>query len=294
MQPELILDMDENTYHSETGLGEGLFVTRSMLAFYAKDPSAFFHRYIAKEPQMQFKDNEGTRFGSYVEAWILDRDVSMYTTKPKMCWSRNKGERVKWSLASGQFVDVTETKTTKEWMLENQNIVSEDDYELARFMEKRFRDTAFGSWWLDKIEESHKQAVVRWSEGGLNLQIRIDCYLPDVLQSDLKSTGKSLGKFTEAAEDYGYAMQQAMYSDGLALVTPKKLPFLFGVGETKNLKQARVLKLPDMQVAHARKEYKKAIYGIGQQDFNSYDFKSDEPVECELKPWQLFKYETGQ
>lgn len=290
MKTEIIYDMPEDEYHASTGLGEGQFVTRSMLAYYAKDPRAFYYRYKINHPLMVFAGNEGTRFGTYVESYLLDKDVSMYTTRPKLCWSRAKNEQVNWSLYSGQFVDATEEVTTKQWKLDNQNIVSDADLELAQFMELRFADTAIGKWWLGKIEESQKQVTIRWTEGGLNLQIRIDCYLPDVFVSDLKSTAKRIEDFNGTAARFGYDMQNAIYSDAVTLATGKQLPFIFAVGETTELRRADILKLPDMQVQYARAQYKKAIRGIAAEDYSAIGHDRTEPTEYEPKPWELYTY----
>jgi len=293
----IIEGMPEEQYHAESGLGEGKWLTRSMIVDMVVDPASFHMKHIVKHPLMQFNGNEGTRFGSYVEAHILDRNTSMYVVKPTKCWSKSKKEIVDWNLRGSQMVlshgEPTEVDT-KTWEEMNPNTISEDDIERAKFLELRFGETALGKYWIKHIPESKKQVVVRWhdEETGLPMQVRLDNWYPDKYVCDLKSTGKSYTKFSDSAHTYGYHFQDAIYSDGLTLATGNRVPFFFAVGETAELKRARIVSLHPTQVEFARTKYHEALRNIAAENYTAYDFDRTEPEECELPAYLLYQYES--
>jgi len=295
---QIIYDMPEAEYHQSSGVGEGKFITRSMIVDMINDAPSFFQKHIVKHPLMQFDGNDGTRFGNYFESYLLDRDVSQYVVKPTQCWSKSKSAVVDWNLRGSQFVlDASGEPTsvdTKTWESMNPNTVDEEQVELAKFMEVRFGETALGKWWVNKIPESKKQVVVRWTDEttGLNLQIRLDNYLEGAFACDLKSTASKLEKFSDTAHRYGYHVQDAMYSDGIELIEGKKIPFLFAVGETADLKRARIVTLHPVQVDYARKAYKTALAKIAAQDYAADGATLTEPEQCELPAYLLYCYEN--
>lgn len=292
MKTEIIYDMPEDQYHSETGLDEGKYVTRSMIAAYAQDPASFHLRYVEKHPLMQFAGNKGTDLGSFVEAYLLDRDTSNYVVIPELC-ENQKGEIVKWNLRSGQTV-IGEVCTTKEWVENNPKTHTVADTEYAKFIGRRFGETNLGQYWVNKISESKKQVTVRWTDeiSGLNCQIRIDNYLPDVFLCDLKTTAKDYTRFSQTADDYGYHMQASLYSDAMELATGKRLPFLFAICETTGLKRARIVQLHPTQIEFAKKEYMRSLVGIANEDWNTIGYDATQAEVCDLPAFMLYKYEN--
>lgn len=293
MKPEILYDLPEELYFASTGTGADQWITRSMITDYVDDPASFYLKYIVRHPLMTFDGNNGTRFGTYFENYLLDRDVSKYTTKPRMCLSA-KGIEVKWNLHKGQKVIDGGGQTTIQWEDEHEFIVSEADEQLAKFMEFRFSETALGKYWIKNIPKSKKQVTVRWQdeETGARMQIRLDNYLEDVFACDLKSTAKPYEKFSDTADNYGYNYQHAIYSDGLEAVTGKRIPFFFAVAESTGLKRARILQLHPTQVEYAQRTYKKALKGILAQDYHTKGFDSQEAEMCDLPVWLLYKYEN--
>ncbi len=299
MKPEIIYDMPEQQYHDETGLGEGKFVTRSMIVAYHQDPSSFKLKYIDKEPLMQFTENEGTKFGVYVERYLLDKDVSMYVEKPVDCINA-KGDVAPWNKRQSQYVmDANGNKTgitTIAWEAANEYIIDQEQAQLAVFLEKRFSDTALGQFWINGIDESKKQVAIRWTdeESGLNVQIRIDNWIQGSYACDLKSTGKRLEKFSDAAHDFGYHFQQAMYQDGIEIATGNRDKFLFAVGETTGLRRAAIRQLHSDQVNYAIRSYKKALVGIAAGDFMAVGFDKTEAEMCEIPAYLHYEYNEEQ
>lgn len=293
MKPELILDMPEEDYHASSGLGEGQYVTRSMLGLMSNDPPLFRYTYVDKDPYCQISDSESMKFGRYVEQYLFGEDLSSWTERPQKCWSRNKGEWVDWNNGPGRFTDETCELTTKKWSELHPNIINPDDVSLAEFMKKRFAETALGQFWLKQLTTAQKQAVCRWQDKdtGLPLQIRIDAVIPGSLITDLKSTGSPLEKFTTSADAFAYHTQHAMYQDGYEEVTGNRLPFAFAIGETKGLKRARLRSLPGLMVEKGRSDYKAALQRIKQQDYSAYDAEEQTPAECELPAFLLYRYE---
>ena len=298
MKPTILYDMPEEQYHAETGIGEGLYCTRSMICDYILDPPSYDLKHNKKDPQMQFEGNEGTKFGNYVESWILDRDVSQYAVKPQTCWSKSKKAIVDWNLRGSQMVlDADGEPTsidTREWESMNPNTITKDQEDLARFLEIRFNETALGQYWLKKIPEAKKQVVMRWTdkESEIDMQIRLDCYDKGKLASDLKSTGKSLSKWNDSVHDFGYHYQQAIYSDGIVVCEnlSEYLPFSFAVGETKKLKRARIKNAHPDAVAFARRTYKSALVGIAAGKFDAHDKLDTIPQSDPLPSYLHYQY----
>jgi len=295
MQAEIV-NISENDYHSQTGIGQGLFITRSMICLYNDDPASFKLRYIDRHPLMQFKENDGTRFGKYIESHLLDRDVSMYVKKPKVCLSA-KGKRVPWNLHKSQYLIAGHggplSMTTVEWEAAHDNVISEGDEELAKLLELRFADTALGQYWLNHIPDSKKQVVIRWcdEETELPIQIRIDNWLPGVFICDLKSSGKPIEKFSTAADNFGYGFQHALYQDGVELATGEFTKFIFAIGETSGLKRAVIRELNPLQVEYSRAQYHKALRGIKDNNFMTAGFARETAEECTLPVWLEMKYD---
>ncbi|MCK4500475.1 PD-(D/E)XK nuclease-like domain-containing protein [Candidatus Babeliales bacterium] len=287
-----VAELPEEAYHASSGMDSNQWITRSMIACYIQDPSLFKLRYIDKDPMVQFAGSKSTRFGCYIEDYILNGDVSDYVRQPSECVN-GKGETVKWTFGAGRYVDDPDGMTTKEWRELHTKLIKDDDHDLAVFLEKRFADTAMGIYWLKRIKESEKQVTVRWKdeETGLNLQVRIDNLLRGLYMVDLKSTGKSLDKFSQAAEDYGYGLQEAMYSEGYCHETGEKLPYVFAVAETTGMHRARIITLHPAQVSYYKEQYRVALRGIAAGNFDAYDKLETKTMQAPLPSYLHYKYE---
>lgn len=298
MKPQIIHGMPDAQYHAESGMGDSQFITRSMLVDYIRCPSTFRHKHIDKVDMLQFNGNSGTSFGTFYEEFLLDDDIEKYKKIPKHC-ANAKGEVVPWNKRKGQYVideDGITEQTTLEWETENPLIMSESDLDLSKFLASRFDETAMGKFWKQNIEQSKKQVTIRWEDEktGLRLQVRLDNLLEGSYICDLKTSARSIDDFSSTAEKYGYDIQAAMYADAYELATGEKLPFLFAISETTGLMRSLMRILHPLQVEHSRDAYKKAIAGITAQDYESPEAGSTQAIECELKAWQLYKYESAE
>jgi hypothetical protein len=299
MKPEIIYDMPEEAYHQSTGLGSDLWITRSMLKTYIADKPLFKLRYIDKLPYAQVKQSKAMALGVYIEDALLNGTGDKWTTTPALCWSKNKGELVRWNMQAGQFVIDDEGKptgqTTKQWAEEHPNIVTLEDSERVSFIRERFNETAMGRYWLNNVQKSIKQPTIRWQDAatGLRLQVRLDCLLEDHYISDLKTSSRSIDKFSDVADEYGYHHQHSLYQDAYEFATGKRLPFFFNVVETSGLERCRCVQLHPVQIAHAKKELRSAMDGIASGDYSATDATTQGPMAIqELPAWLHYKYES--
>lgn len=298
MEPEIIYDLDEATYHQETGFGPNLWVTRSMLKTYIADKPLFKLRYLDKLPYAQVKQSKAMALGVYIEDALLNGAADKWATTPELCWSKNKGEPVKWNMQSGQFVmdadGLPTEQTTKQWADEHPNIVTPEDSQRVDFIKERFNETAMGRYWINNVQKSIKQPTIRWQdqESGLRLQVRLDCLLEGAYISDLKTSSRPIEKFSDVAHEYGYHHQHSLYQDAYEIATGARLPFFFNVVETAGLERCRCISLHPVQIAHAKKELRAAMNGIAGEDFAATDATTQGPVAIkELPPWLHYLYE---
>lgn len=285
-KPQIIENLSDKDYRNSSGLGDGRYITRSMIGCYIDDPSLFKLRYIDGDPNVWTVQNEGMKFGQYCEDLIVNGDVSKYAIIPDT-YANAKNEVKDWNWNAG---------VCKAWKKKNRDFITKDKVIEAEFIKKRFADTAMGQYWLKTIPQSRKQLTVRWTdeESGLNCQVRIDNEVQGKYLCDAKTTGKRLEGFSGIADDYYYHIQHAMYQDGYRIATGQLLPFLFAVAETgkKSLQRARILTLHGLQVQAGLLAYKRALMGIKIEDFAAVGATNTEPMECELPAWLLYRYES--
>ena len=298
MKPEILYELPEAEYHATSGMGDDQYITRSMLKTYIADKPLFKLRYIDRLPYAQVKQSKAMALGVYIEDALLNGDADKWTTTPAQCWSKNKGELVKWNMQGGQFVVDDEglptEQTTKQWAVDHPNIVTLEDSQRVDFIRERFNETAMGRYWINNVQKSIKQPTIRWvdEETGLRLQVRLDCLLEGAYISDLKTSSRPIEKFSDVAHEYGYHHQHSMYQDAYEIATGEKLPFFFNVAETTGLERCRCISLHPVQIAHAKKQLREAMKGIAASDFSATDATTQGPVSTkELPPWLHYLYE---
>lgn len=308
MKPEIIHGMTDEEYHASTGMGEGKYISRSMIGKYIKDPCLFKYTYLDLLPFLQQEENDGMKFGNYVEDYLLNQDTSAWVNKPVDCWNQPKTAKVgsikPWTVRSGNYVldenNMPTSETTAEWEARQTKFIDPKQVELAEFLKIRFAETKIGAWWLSTIEQSKKQVVVRWQDAdtGLPLQIKLDNWLNDYKHadfnyiSDLKSTASSIEKWNGTAAVYMYDLQHVMYTEGVEVATNTRYPFFNAVGETMGLKRARIKAIHDLQLKSIAKKYRAALHGISKGLFDSEDKEQGRPSINELKAWELYEYES--
>jgi hypothetical protein len=247
MEPQVIYDMPEQEYHDSTGIGEGKFISRSMVKTYEESPRGFYERYIAKEPAAQFKGSASTAFGSLVEALIIGEDwYEMFYIK---CLKKEDEERFKANKiheANG-LIEITQEQLDK-----------------AKLTIKGMEYDARGLQLMTLMPEAKHGVVVRWEEEttGLPMQVRYDTIFPNVGIVDWKTTKDNPEKFCSAAYDYGYNLQHLMYQNAWRIATGEELGFYFPVFQNQFPFEFSFIELPMDMLHDAKYCYDKAIVGI--------------------------------
>jgi hypothetical protein len=270
---ELIQDMPEQAYHDETGLGEGLFITRSMINCYADTKRGFRLRYVDKHPQAQFAGNKGTSFGSIVDALLAGTFDSTYAVRP---------EGVDWRTKEGKAI----LAELKESGLE---IVTHEDHSRALLCLDGLNEHGLGR---DILASASGQGwVIRWEdENGLPLQVRLDALVQGVALVDYKTTSKPFDQFIQSAEAFGYATQAIMYADAWEKLTGENRKMLFAIMRSSFPFDADVQWLPQMMLDYHRKRYDAAREGIAAGDFSD---NRNEATEAVIPAWALYLYEEA-
>ena len=167
MEPQVIYDMPEAEYHASSGIGEGQYITRSMVKCFEESPRGFYERYIAKHPQAQFKGSASTAFGSLVEALIIGEDwEEMFYIDCKKKDDSERFEANKAKIAQG-LVKITQ-----------------EQFDKAELTIQGMKYDQRGLTLLGLLEsgDCHHGTVVRFSDPdtGLPIQVRYDTIFPSV------------------------------------------------------------------------------------------------------------------
>jgi hypothetical protein len=264
---EIIYDMPEEQYHAETGLGEGLWVTRSMVHMAIKSMHRFWLTHVIKHPVILRKIQEKKeathfRFGSFLEAYINGTFAERYAKElpcPPYEGKGAKARREEWKVANAAHMGSRLGYTDSHLELAALCVRSLEEMTPLRVKNAR--------------EGGIHEAVARWhdEETGLPMQVRFDTILDKTIL-DWKHTSKSLHKFHSSADDYGYITQEVMYSDGFNAVTgspPDRFLFpVMGVGEASNY-EADIIELQRSAVEIVASQYRAAIRNIANEQWHT-------------------------
>ena len=285
MTPQIIKDMDEDTYHASSGVGEGQFITRSMLSCYDKDgPRGFYLRYVEKHGLAQFGGNKATDFGSLVDVLLTRGDQGIAYTdmgpenpKTKKPYGKTTAAFAEWS---------------KNLEAQGSMVVDRSDMERAQLMiDEAKRHPPLEYALCDK--DAMHQVCVRWEDEitGLPLQVMIDVVVPGGLV-DVKTGRLNPAKFITSANSYGYDIQAALYADAWKIATGKELPFVFAYMQSSFPFAAAPIQLPQQLIDSARDRYRKALDGIASNDLQSDLHKT--PLVPEIPAWWWFEHEQEE
>jgi hypothetical protein len=182
MNAEIIYDMPENLYHESTGLGEGQYLTRSMLKCYEESPRGFFERYVKKNPLAQVKPSPAFAFGSLVEALIIDDPwEDMFYIKCLKKEDPERFEKNKLAEANG-LVEITQAQL-----------------DTARLTIEGMQYDERGQLLLSLMDNARHGVVVRYEDDktGLKIQVRFDTIFPGVAIVDWKTGRDKPEKFCD-------------------------------------------------------------------------------------------------
>jgi hypothetical protein len=244
---EVIDDLPEHQYHEETGLGDGKWLTRSMICDYIDSPSGFELRHICKDKRAQRKpSSDSMKLGSYLDVMITEGEQAFYSKyvvpsyeRPNREWftasgSVSKKKEVQESIAAAiclgeVYEEIPETVRAWEARLpHDQERLCEKTFELASYMASRLQTNALAK----AIIDGHcgKQLTIRAVlNNGLRIQCRIDLTCEGYgIVADLKTTNRRKERFMKSAVAYGYHVQGWLYHQlAIAAGLKVKHDFLF-------------------------------------------------------------------
>ena len=285
---EVIDDLPEHQYHEETGLGDGLWLTRSMICDYIDSPSGFELRHICKDKRAQRKQSsDSMKLGSYLDVMITEGEqafhskyVSPQFSEVKEEWLTPSGGISK-SKAAQKAIDeaVCQGYVFKEiphsvaaWesclMHHGMEALCSETAEKAKYMASRLQTNALAK----AIIDGHcgKQLTIRAVlNNGLSIQCRIDLTCEGYgIVADLKTTNRRKERFMQSAVDYGYHVQGWLYHQ-LAIAAGLKVEhdFLFVCQMNCYPWDSYVVALPGEVYEWAGKKAMSAINGINGQIF---------------------------
>jgi len=137
------------------------------------------------------------------------------------------------------------------------------------------------------------QVCVVWHDAETRIlcKARLDWLMPNRI-SDLKVVGRGVDAddFARSMIDFGYHIQAALYSDGLAAVTGKHLPFTFVVASSSPPHRVKVYEVEPETLAAGRYCYRRALHTY-QACKNSGRWRDTECLETiQLPTWKLRDY----
>ena len=250
----------EDQYHRETGLGEGLYVTRSMLLDYQESPRGFYLRHVLRHPLAKKTWNTGMGLGTIVDLMLSgEADRVIAVPDEHLTPSGNLSTK----------------KATLAW-LEERDAAGEAPADPAtlHLAELLCEESRRHPICMRLIERTtHQQVTLRWQdeETGLWLQTRPDRLADGLCWADDKTTRKPLRSFMTAVDEYGYDLQQVMAMDGAAALGLPALPFVFLAMQTSYPFDVGVLRLEPRVIENAYGRYRAALKGIAAQQYGSTD-----------------------
>lgn len=289
MDAQIITDMPEDQYHAETGVGPGLWVTRSIIHAYCQSPSAT-RLMLDGHPMVQRGRNRGMDLGRLFEAMFCGLPYTLVTPPINKTTGKPFG-------ASSQTYQDFVAKQPHDAI-----VATDDDEEAARFWIGRLTATMRGR----QIHRAcgkglaEHQVTIRWTEEGVPCQARVDILLRQGGRGwavDLKTTSRPLAQFCAVADQYGYDLQDAHYmaglrAAGLAAVTGGVL--WFAAVHTDWPFEGRVIRLPDEQRLYAIERRQAALRNIAGDFWEDPDELADGLLVPELPAYVQHKYGTEE
>ena len=316
MKPIILTEqqLPEEQYHAESGIGDGKFITRSILHAYAQSPRLCREMYVNKSEFARKEQNQGMNLGNIFEVLCLGNPDSLVTFPEHYpnAEKLSRDESAKYRLSNEQYLDenpdivevtkddgkrVVEVIRLKPWhtsagycktwtiQQESQGVHPVKDHDVKK-----------AAWLLDLANEnelfqayvtnrSEEQVTVRWQDQqtGLLCQVRIDFLARSVFLGDLKTGIKSPDQFVTSCLSYGYHIQAAMYADAWRIAAGENLPFCFAYQQTGGALDTRVMTLPSKLHLAGFNAYHDSLEGIAAKRF---DVSQIEPEEATMSVWQ--------
>lgn len=311
-------------YKGQTGLGDDKWLTRGMICEYIDNPCNFNKAWnLGIKQAKKYDDNDGDpkRVSYFDEGTVFEHlirgnrpsDKGPFAITPEFCRKAN-GEQVPFNFA---------TKDGKSWrdekLAQGIPILKPSEYARVKFWYENIKDTAFGRWFLGKVDAGCVQhdITIRWHEEVhwiheeskeeritiIPMQIRIDHLIDELILMDDKTTAKRLESWDDIADTLGYAMQDVMYFHGASKYFPKMLEMdptkqrmLFNVAEKKHPFRARICDITDEQRMWTSDHFQEAVEGIAAAKYlqpGEYEEASRvRPYSPQLKTWLRYKHQT--
>ena len=272
MQPQIVYDMTNEAYHAHPA------ASVSGLKHFVRSPA----HYMAYRAQ-QIKDTPALRFGRILHRYVLEPDACALVLAPTLD-RRTKDGKLAWELAQQ---DACESGA---------EMVKADEADTLAAM----RDAVYTHPAARKLlfAEGEAEVSVFWAdrESGEACKCRPDFLRADRIIVDLKSAeDASPDGFSRACAKYGYAMQAAMYSDGVKAALGQDVSgFVFVAVEKDPPYAVGVYVLDAESLDMGRRMYRKALMDMAdckiRRDWPAYSSKIE---SLSLPRWALKEGENA-
>lgn len=278
-----IVDIPEAQYHAETGLGDGLWLTRSMICDRIASARGFRLRHVEKHPLAQRKpQSKAMELGSMFDVLVTEGQEAYDAAYPEP--PEAVPTPAQWRTSSGAIskrVDVLHE--IEEYCA--MRIVVDGVPATYRAWEAGLPDGCVGA--RDEamhdqvvalralmmqnplarriVEASQRQVSIRATLAcGLRVQVRMDFWCERFgLAGDLKTTRKDRRGFLSSCIDYGYHIQAWLYTQiAMAAGLDVRMPFVFVCQQTAMPLDTYVVQLDDEVLAWAGRQTCSALQAI--------------------------------
>ena len=277
-----IVDITERQYHAETGLGASQWVTRSMLCSWIESPHGFALRHVHKDPLAQHPGaSSSMRLGSAFDVLITEGSTAYSRAYPvpvpvpaPAAWLTPSGAVSKSADVQAQIAQCCTSgcvvagvrATLDAWLAlcdDGAVVLTATEQDTVDYMAATLRENPLARTIIDGASGS--QTTIRAVlANGLRLQVRADLWCERLgILADLKTTRKRRGGFLSAAVEYGYHVQDWLYSAmAEAVGLQLRHPFLFVCQQNCYPWESYVVQLDDEVRSWAGRLTAAAIAGI--------------------------------
>lgn len=251
--------------------------SKSMLWDFAKRRRIYEAKYISKTLPSS-PPTRSMELGTLTHAGVLEPKTfaKRYAVYPPKCLNK-KGDLIS-----------KQAEAFRETVADGRIVVKPSELETVQAMIASITEKLEG--WL--ALESYREQAIYWTEPTTGILCRCLCDWLIVANGrafalDLKTTGDAHpARFSYKCEDFGYALQDAHYREGIATATGLPVEFLFVVCESEFPHVTSLQRLSD-QDASAAAEYRRRIISDLKTCLQAGEFS--EPWETDISELSLRK-----
>lgn len=292
-----VVDIPEEEYHATSGIGDGLWVTRSIMSDYRKSAAGCKLRHVDRNNLCQVEQTPSLTGGTYFDILItegrekFDRTFSRppYIAAPES-WFRKDGsvrtaqsvqDEIAEAIRAGHVFEKVKASIDA-WKERNPGVRvrNEEHYARSLHMYECLMRNPVARIILEKNSQS--QLTIRAHINGLPVQIRADLFSKVICSmSDIKTSSKTASAWSKDVFEYGYDIQGTLYPMlGRELFDIRRFDFV--VQMSKWPFDSYVQAMTDDLRFTGELAIAEAIDGIKAEQWGEYP---DKPEPIELPGW---------